>query len=64
MKLRFNCGVWPGRRWNHVIDTLPNLIEAIKTGSAPTLEHLAEPGCGRIQYQRSHTLKRNSAGSG
>jgi hypothetical protein len=37
-------------------DTLPYLVEAIKPRAAPALSHLPEPGSGRIQNQRSHTL--------
>jgi 1-acyl-sn-glycerol-3-phosphate acyltransferase len=43
---------------NHVVDTLPHLIQAIQPGSAPTREHLAEPCCRSVQDQRSHALKR------
>ncbi len=44
-----------------MVDALPDLVEAIETRSAPTLEQWVESGCGRVQDQRSHTRKATSA---
>ena len=56
-ELPFNRAVWAGRGGNHVVDTLPDLIQAIKARAAATLQQLVEPGCWRIHDQRSHTSK-------
>jgi hypothetical protein len=57
VELAFEIAMRIARSRDHVVDTLPDLVEAIKTRSTPTLEQLTETGCRRIQDQRTHTHK-------
>jgi hypothetical protein len=51
------CGWEP----DHVQDTLPYLVETISPERRLRSANSPEPGSGRVQDQRSHTPKRNSA---